>query len=68
MYRQLSNVARVVAFAVAKACRGATKTLQAPMTDQPDRYRPYMRAPGPNGVRSMRILLRLHTDSSAEGF
>lgn len=50
MYQQLSNLARMIAFAVAKARRAVVSAWRSEMADQAGRYHPeahYMRGPGP---------------------
>jgi hypothetical protein len=50
MYRQLSNIALVLATAIGKARATMTDAWWTAMGDQTDKYRPevhYMRGPGP---------------------
>jgi hypothetical protein len=50
MYRRLSNLAYMIAFAVAKARRAVVSAWRSEMADLMGRYHPeahYMRGPGP---------------------
>ena len=63
MYQQLSNLTRMIAFAVAKARRTVVSAWRSEMADQAGRYHPeahYMRGPGPKWRAK-------HAQSSADG-
>jgi hypothetical protein len=50
MHRQLTNIARALAFAIVKLRAALADTCWAALGDQADKYRPeahYMRGPGP---------------------
>jgi hypothetical protein len=55
MYRQLANIAYVLALAIAKACTAVVNAWWTAMGDHSGRYRPeahYMRGPGRSGGRN----------------